>query len=226
MFDWWDVLSSVSRVNAWANYLAVFFLLLSATSMAISLKSSGRIVQLKDLAAKASLAPKAIAKTPAAPQAQPPAKAAAQPAPAPAAKAAVPAPAVPVPAQVPPAQAQKANERHLSHDERTKLASVLSSRPKGAVSVTFMTNDPEGQAYSHELASALSAAGWKVTEVGPTTDATNPKGLHFQIKNVQNEPENAKYLIHAFIENGFKPVTELNKVVPEMTLMLVVGHKA
>lgn len=229
MFDWWDVLSSVSRVNAWAQYLTVFFFLMTATSLAITLKSSSRIVHLKDAAAKAAsmATPKAPTRTTLPSQAKTPAPAPAAAAPA-KPVAVVPPPAA-SPAQDAKAKAEEAqklaNQRHLSHDEKSKLSSLLGSRPKGAVSVTYMANDPESQAYSHELAGTLAAAGWKVTETGATTDATNPKGLHFQIKNVQNEPENARYLIHTFIELGYKPVTELNKIVPDMTLMLVVGHR-
>ena len=88
-----------------------------------------------------------------------------------------------------------------------------------------MRNDLEAQTYFNELVNVLDATGWKIVKTAPASLASAPKGLHFQIKSPDQEPENAKYLIHSFIEVGVKPSTELNKAVPDGTLLLIVGHK-
>ena len=219
MFEWWNVLGSVIKVQALAQYLTVFFLILSFVATAVSIKATARITALKDDRAsellqenkgtyEAKIAALGQQQAAAAPKAHP-----------------APAPADDEARKKAEEAAQKAAARHLAKDESAKLLSLLSSRPKGLVNVTCMKGDAESQGFLHELTGILTSAGWKVTDLGPTADATAPKGLHFQIKSIQNEPENAKYLIHSFIETGLKPTTELNKSVAESTLLLVVGHK-
>jgi hypothetical protein len=116
-------------------------------------------------------------------------------------------------------------QRSLTKAQKDKLVSLLTGRPKGQVSVTCMANDLEAQAFFNELVHVMDSTGWKVVKTAPTAVAGTSKGLHFQIKSPDQEPENAKYLIHSFIEAGVKPSTELNKAVPDNTLLLIVGHK-
>jgi len=47
MFDWWNVISSLTRVHDWAQILSVVFLALSVSSFFLTLKTSLRIAVLK-----------------------------------------------------------------------------------------------------------------------------------------------------------------------------------
>jgi len=252
MLDWWNVLASVTKVNVLANYLTIIFLVLTAASGLLSFTSGKRILALKKPKAEAAAAPAAApvhvpapAAVPPAPTMPPPAPAAVPPAPTapqPAPAAAPPRAEVPLPpkAQVgatvqmaipprpaapAPAKAEDPNQRHLTKEQKDRLVSLLNGRPKGQVSVTYMANDVESQTYFNELVAILGSTGWKMNKTGPTSLASAPKGIHFQIKTPADEPENAKYLIHSFMEAGIKPSTELNRAVPASTLVLIVGHK-
>jgi cell division protein FtsB len=217
--EWWNVLASVTQLNSWAQYLAIFFIFLSAAMTVLSVKTANRVAFLKEQKALAALHEsdakhEAIVKS-LNQQLHDTGKR-------------------PVfTSQMLDEASKKADEaqlkvsgRALSKDQKDRLLAALSSNPKGVVTVTYLQNDPETQAFAHELMTAMASAGWKATDVGPTKDIGGIQGLHFQIKNIQNEPENAKYLIHSFIEVGLKPNTELNKTMPDNTLLLIVGHKS
>ncbi len=214
MSEWWNVLASVVRVNAWAQYLTLIFLVLSAATTVLSLSTTRRIAVLKDEATKEVLEQKE-AKSEAALINLKPLVAANPPEPKRVAEEAKPK----------ADETDKSHDRHLTADQKQKLTSLLASRPKGAVNVAHMANDPESEAFAKEILGALVASGWKAASVGATGEFPGSKGLHFQIKSIQEEPENAKYIIHTFIELGMKPNTELNKSLPDFTLRLVVGHR-
>jgi len=243
MFDWWNFLSALTRVHAWAQTLSLLFLILSASSFILTLKTSSRIASLKGqvqeaVAAQAPAPPKApgVPAPQAAAQAAPPVTAApvaANPVPAPPAApvAANPAPAPPAapvaakPAPAPPAAPVAANPAPMPVGIRSRLLTLLQERPKGKVSITGMKGDPDSLAYSAELASVLKAAGWETVRLEPMADFPGSNGLHFMIKSAGSEPENTKFIIHSFIEAGLKPSTVLNKSLQENTLLLVVGHR-
>jgi len=223
MFAWWDVLESVTQVNAWANGLSIVFLVLTVAAGALAFTSGKRAEVLKRMQPGNRIQTVAPRVAPPAPKPQElpaPVKQSATPVPPPAA-----APAVVPAAAVPAKPVEDSSQRHLTKLQKDKLISLLNSRPKGQVSVTYMLNDQESQTYFTELMGVLHATGWKAVNAGPTSLASAPKGLHFQIKNPEQEPENAKYLIHSFLEVGIKPSTELNRAVPEATLVLIVGHR-
>jgi len=243
MFDWWNVISSLTRVNDWAQILSVVFLALSVSSFFLTLKISLRIAVLKsqgpeEVVAQAPMppqppSPKPVAQGAPAPAPAPAAPATAKPAPAkPAPEPAKPAPAKPVPepAKTAPAipapePAKTAPGPAISAAQKSRLLTLLLGRPKGKVKITNIKGDGNSQAYAAELARILSAAGWEAVWLGPKPDFPDATGLFFMIKSPGSEPENSKYLIHSFIEAGLKPNTVLDKSVQENTLLLVVGHR-
>jgi len=218
MSDWWNVISSLTRVHAWAQILSVVFLALSASTFFLTLKTSSRIAVLKarepePIVAQAQVpAPKPVAKPAAKPE--PATPVAAKPAPA--------APAVQAPAR--PA-AEDAAQHHLPPALKARLIALLQERPKGQVNISSMKGDPDSLAYSTELASVLTAGGWSTVRMGPMAEFPGSAGLFFMIKSAGSEPENTKYIIHSFIEAGLRPSTVLNKALQENTLLLVVGHR-
>ena len=109
--------------------------------------------------------------------------------------------------------------------QKSRLLSLLQDRPKGKVNITNIKGDAASQAYAAELARVLSAAGWDTVWLSPKADFPDATGLFFMIRSPGSEPENTKYLIHAFIEAGLNPNTVLDKSVPDDTLLLVVGHR-
>jgi hypothetical protein len=228
MFDWWDILSSLTRVHAWAQILSVVFLVLSVSSFFLTLKTSSRIAFLKGhgpeaVGAQAPAPPRPPVQAPPAP----PTPAAAKPAPvAPAAPvAAKPAPAAPAaPAPVKPAADSDTAQYHMPAALKSRLVTLLRARPKGKVSITSIKGAANAQAYAAEIASMLASAGWETVRLGPMFDRPGTKGLHFMIKSADSEPENTKYIIHSFMEAGLNPSTELNKSLQEDTLLLVVGN--
>lgn len=223
MFDWWNVLGSLVRVHAWAQALTVLFLVLSASSILLTVKTASRIAALK-----VQGAPQVAAQEPQ-PKPEAPKQTVTQempkPAPAPAVKAAVPPFVPPAPAQAAPAQPAEVPQRHLDGPSRARLLTLLKERPKGKVEVTYMKGDGESQAFAGEIAELVGSAGWQTTRLGPMAEFPGSAGLHFMIKSIDAEPENTKFIIHSFIEAGLKPSTELNKTLREDMLLLVVGHR-
>jgi hypothetical protein len=244
MFDWWDVLSSLTRVHAWAQILSVVFLVLSVSSFFLTLKTSSRIAFLKDrgpeaVVAQAPAPPRPPVQAPVAPAPKPVAQAApAAPPAAPAPEAAKPAPVAPaapaaaraatvalsVPVPAKPAAEPDTAKQHMPAALKARLLALLQGRPKGKVSITSIKGAANSQAYAAEIAGILASAGWETVRLGPMFDRPSTKGIHFMIKSAGSEPENTKYIIHSFMEVGLNPSTELNKSLQEDTLLLVVGN--
>jgi len=238
MFDWWNVVSSLTRVHDWAQVISVVFLALSVSTFFLTLKTSLRIAVLKSQVPEAVVAqapvppqppvPRSVAPEAPAPAPAPAAPAMARPAPAPATAAnARPAPAAPAAAPEParPVSAKPGPAPAMAPAQKSRLLSLLQDRPKGKVNITNIKGDAASQAYAAELARVLSAAGWDTVWLSPKADFPDATGLFFMIRSPGSEPENTKYLIHAFIEAGLNPNTVLDKSVPDDTLLLVVGHR-
>jgi hypothetical protein len=113
----------------------------------------------------------------------------------------------------------------MTPDIRSRLLALLQARPKGTVNLTSMQGDADAQAECAELATVLAAAGWETVRLGPMAEFPGSRGFHFMIKNAAAEPEHTKFIIHAFIEAGLKPSTELNQALRDDMLLLVVGHR-
>lgn len=52
--------------------------------------------------------------------------------------------------------------RHLSEDQKAKLAGYLSGKPKGTVTIKANTTANDARAYADEIAPLFSGAGWTV----------------------------------------------------------------
>lgn len=115
--------------------------------------------------------------------------------------------------------------RHISDDQRTKLLKILSSIPKGPISIGFSGADSEARDYANEVLTIFQSSGWHIEKGITQYLDLMTTGINILVKTTDSPPIHAGY-----IQNGFKSVGidiqgKTFKNVEADRVILLVGKK-
>lgn len=122
---------------------------------------------------------------------------------------------------------RRVEPRRLSPEQRTRLIAVLSSGPRGPVSVTCVLGDSDGCPFAEQIKEVLTASGW--TDVDGVNQAVfgggSPIGFGIIVRSAVTAPSFAGHLQQAFFSIGL-PLGGVEKAdAPEGVVQIIVGHK-
>jgi len=112
--------------------------------------------------------------------------------------------------------------RHLSSDQRERLIAALKAAGSFPVAIRYAHINSEIQNYSEEIKSALSEAGWSVTDATPVITMSEGQGVELLI-NQGTTPPGAKELQDALMSVGINALANDMKEQHE-NLILYVGY--
>jgi hypothetical protein len=122
---------------------------------------------------------------------------------------------------------QRVQDRHLTAEQRQALRDLLTTRPKGEITLFCVGGDPEPCAFAGELAEVLRASGWTVlfgeSEHGLLFLGGSPKGIFLRVHS-GNTPR-AVALQEALKAVGIDALGELRTDAPDDWVNLLVGYK-
>lgn len=120
---------------------------------------------------------------------------------------------------------QRQAPRHLSDDQRAKLADYLGKNPKSSVVVKASSTAPDARQYANEIVEVFRQAGWDVQVDDAIFIGADTSGVWLKVRPPIPD---AAQLIHAGFKFAGIPIRDKatpNPTGPEGEVWLQVGHK-
>ena len=112
----------------------------------------------------------------------------------------------------------------LDAQQKTILAKLLASGPKGELDIISVLDNAKSHAMAKDFKMLFDQHGWATRDIVQSAFSNPPQGLVLVIHSKQTAPSYAKFLQRTFTTLGMSISAQINDKYPEWSITLIVGQ--